>query len=277
MLFVPAGANSFADVQSSTGTARPAPSQGTAVTPDVGAKGAWVQVIASLSSDTYGLLICINNNNASAASRNTRLDIGVGAASSEIVLIPDLIAGNAAAYSVPGSGIWYYFPVAIPAGTRVSARAQSTVTTSFRVFLQAMQGPFNPSMLKKASFVEVVGMAWPSGTALTPGTTNKSSWVLLGTTSQRCWWWQIGAQVTSSDTTHNAGIIHLDLAVGNGTDYNLILRDVGLSVTGAEVATMTPLTIGCEFPVPAGSNIYARAQHSATPDDLLVAAYGAGG
>ena len=106
MLFVPAGANSFGVVQESF-TGRPASAMGTAVTPAVGSKGSWAQVFASLDHDTYGLLVNINSNTDSAASRNTVLDIGIGAASSEIVLIPDLIAGNANIYTGFGVGLWY--------------------------------------------------------------------------------------------------------------------------------------------------------------------------
>jgi len=277
MLFVPSGANSFAAVQSSVGTTRPNTAQGTSVTPVVGSKGGWAQVIAALDHDTYGLLICVNTNGAASASRNTVLDIGIGAAASEVVLIPDLIAGNAPSYITHGGGLWYFFPIAVPAGTRISARAQGSVVTAFRVYVQAMQQPFNPSMIKKASFVETIGMTAPTGTALTPGTTNKSAWVLLGATVNRCWWWQIGAQVTSADTAHQASAVHLDLAVGNGTDYNLILRDVVFMTSTNEQGALTPLTIGCEVPVPAGSSIYVRAQSSGTADALFIAAYGAGG
>lgn len=276
MLFVPAGANSFAAIESNA-SGRPSASQGTAVTPAVGSKGAWTQAIASLSNDTYGLLICISGNNASAASRNTAVDIGIGAAASEIVVIPDLIAGNACSYAVGGSGLWYFFPVAIPAGTRVAVRAQGTVTTAFRVFIQAFQKPLNPSMIKKAALVEAIGMTVPNGVAVTPGTTAEGAWTLLGTTTQRNWYWQVGAQIPSGDTAHNAGVIHIDLAEGNGTNFNILIESAVLVTTAAEIATIPPITIGCEYPCPAGSSIYARAQHSGTAETLQITAYGAGG
>ena len=275
MLFVPAGSNSFAAIQSSVGTARPNTAQGTLVTPVVGSKGAWAQVIASLDNDTYGLLICINSNTASTASRNTVVDIGIGTAGNELVMIPDLIAGNATAYL--NGGLWYYFPVAIPAGTRIAARSQGTVTTGFRVYVQAVQRPFNPSMIKKASFVDAIGMTAPTGTSITPGISAKSPWVSLGTTSRRLWFWQLGAQVSSADTAHTAAVVHLDLAVGDETSFQTILQEVTLTTTTTEAANMTPSTIGCEFPVPAGSTMYARGFSSGGADPTFVTAYGAGG
>lgn len=101
MMFVPRGGNSFAAIQSNN-SGRPTAPQGTIVTPVIGSKGSWAQAIASLDHDTFGLLICINGNNTSAGSRNTLLDIGIGAAASEVVLIPDLVAGNAVNFNVNG-------------------------------------------------------------------------------------------------------------------------------------------------------------------------------
>ena len=276
MLFVPAGANSFGKIQESF-TDRPAATMGTAVTPAVGSKGAWAECIASLDAETYGLLICINSNSASAASRNSVVDIGIGGAGSEIVLIPNLIAGNASPYNILASGLWYYFPVAIPAGTRIAARAQGTVTTAFRVFIQAMQRALQPSMVKTAAYVEAVGMSVPTGTAVKSGTTADGAWTLLGTTSQRCWFWQVGVQVTPADTNHNNNVYHIDLAEGDGTDFNTLLSSAVFSTNTTESAGLPPITVGCEVPVPAGRDIYARAQWHGTPDPLFITAYGAGG
>ena len=248
------------------------------MTPSTTAKGSWAQVIASLTYDTYGLLICLNSNSNSTASRNTVVDIGIGGSGSEIVLIPDLICGSATTYSSPGGGVWYYFPIAIPAGTRVVARAHSTVTTALRVFVQAFQEPANPSLIKKASLVEAIGIVSGNlGTAVTAGTVTEGSWTLLGTTTERLWWWQVGAQVSVADTGHAAGITHIDLAVGDGTTFDIIMQDAYVHTTTSEQISMPPLTIGCEFPVPAGSDIYVRMQCNTTPDSFNLCAYGAGG
>ena len=274
MLFVPGGANSFAAIESNA-SGRPSATQGTAVTPAVGSKGAWAQCIASLSADTFGLLICINSNAASAASRNSVVDVGIGTAGNEVVLIPDLIAGNASGYS--SSGMWYWFPVTIPAGTRVAVRSQGTVTTAFRVFVQALQKPGNPSQFKKASYVEAIGMTVPQGTTIPVGTTSEGAWTLLGTTTQDCWHWQVAGQVSSADTSHVAAAVHMDLAVGDGTNFQILMDSVLLCTSTAEFANMSLAVIPCEMFVPAGSSIYARAQSSGNADTFFMAAYGAGG
>lgn len=278
MLFVPRGGNSFAVIQSNN-SGRPTAPQGTAVTPAVGSKGSWVEVIAALDHDTFGLLICINGNNTSAQSRNSVMDVGIGAPGSEIVLMADLIAGNAVNYNVNGGGLWYYFPVALPAGARIAIRAQSTVVTAFRAFIQALQKPQNPAMFKSCSYVETIGMAaLPNGTGTyTPGTTGEGAWTLLGASTRDNWFWQIGAQVVSSDTTHNAAAIHLDLAYGDATNKDILLDSILMNTNTTEGAVNFPSIIGAGGFVPAGTNIYARAQSSGAADNLYLCAYGAGG
>lgn len=274
MLFVPYGANSFA-VRQSNNSARPSATQGTSVTPAVGSKGSWVTLIASLNFDTYGLLICINNNSASAASRNSAMDIGIGAAASEVVLIPNLIAGNAAGYT--SGGLWYYFPIFIPAGTRIAARAQSTVVTAFNTFVQALQKPLNPALTRRAYFAEAIGMTLPQGTSVTPGTTSEGAWTLLGTTTRELWHWQIGGQISSADATHNAAAIHMDLAVGNGTNFQILMDSVLLATSTTEFANMPLMLPGVELAVAPGSSLYTRAQSSGAVDGMFITAYGAGG
>lgn len=274
MLLVPAGGNSFAAIQSST-PGRPSATQGPSVTPAIGSKGAWVTAIAALDHDTFGLLICVNNNSVSAASRNSVVDIGIGGAGSEVVLIPNLIAGNASGYTT--GGLWYFFPVAIPAGTRIAVRAQGTVATAFNVMIQALQRPLNPAMIRRAAFVEALGMTVPTGTTVAMGAASEGAWTLLGATTRECWHWQLGAQISSADTTHNAAAVHIDLAEGDGTNFDILMDSVLLATSTTEFAVMPPAILACERRVPAGRNIYARAQSSTTADTLFVAAYGAGG
>jgi len=276
MLHVPIGTNTFSTVTPNV-TTRVAAAFGTAVTPGTTDKGSWAQLFAPTTFDTYGILICINSNTASAASRNTITDIGVdeSGGTSYIVNIPDLISGNAGSFLQIGQ--WYYFPLFIPKGSRIAARGQGTVTTAYRVYAQLLQSPLNTSQIRKGSFVDVLGDAGVSGTTLDPGTTTKSSWVLLGTTARRLWWWQLGIQVVNTDTTHQNAAYQFDLAAGNGTTFDIIISDLQYTTTTAEVAANPPLSAGVEYPIQEGVNIYARAWGSTTIDSMRVKAYGLGG
>lgn len=279
MLHVPVGANSFGLTLPSWGTTRPAAANGTSVTPAVGSKGSWAQLGSDLVDDTYGLLININSNSASAASRNTVVDIGVDEAggTSYTVRIPDLLAGGAPTYSTGGSGQWYYFPLFIPAGSSVAARSQGSVTTAHRVGCVHLQRPMNQSSVRVGSYVEALGITAPAGTSVTPGTTSEGTWTSIGTTTNRCWWWQAAIQVPTADTSWNAAAIHVDVAVGNGTDFDVIIQDMAVVTSTAEAIVNPPLTAGVEWDVPAGSTIYMRAQHSGTLDTYTGAVYGLGG
>lgn len=279
MLHVPVGANSFGLALPSWGTTRPAAANGTAVTPGSGTKGSWVQLGSDLVDDCYGILININSNTASAASRNTVVDIGVdlSGGTSYTVLIADLLCGGAVTYTTGGGGVWYYFPLLIPSGAAIAARAAGSVTTAIRVGAVFSQQPYNPSMIRKATFTETLGITGQAGVSVTPGTTSEGSWTSIGTTTSRLWWWQMSMQVPTTDTSWNAAAIHADLAVGDGTNFDIIIKDLALVTSTAEGFSNPPLTAGVEWDVPAGSTIYVRAQSSGTLDTYTAAVYGAGG
>lgn len=279
MLHVPVGANTFGLSTPSWGTTRPAAANGTSVTPSTTGYGTYASVITALASDCFGLLININSNSGSAASRETVVKIGVdmSGGTSYVDLITDLLAGGAATYSTSGGGLWFFFPLNLPAGSRLAAAAYSTVTTALRVGIVPMMRPPNPALIRKASYVETIGASGRVGTSVTAGTTTEGAWKLLGATSRRCWWWQLAIQVPASDTSWNAAVLHADLAVGNGTNYDIIIQDAAISTATTEAMTNPPLTAGVEWDVPAGSNIYMRLQSSGTLDTYTGCAYGAGG
>lgn len=90
-----------------------------------GAKGAWVQLFAALALKTNYLTIHFDNNNT---GNEYHIDIGTGAAASEVVLIPDLeyevdLTGN---NQIP---VIYPMKVNIPAGTRLAARVAAVDVT----------------------------------------------------------------------------------------------------------------------------------------------------
>lgn len=277
MLYVPAGANTFGLALPSIGTTRPNNSIGTSVSPDTVGFGSWAQLGSDLTDDAHGLLVNIGLNVFDGTARETLVDIGVDPAGGTAyeTLIPNLLAGGHGNYNEsPGR---YYFPVFVPAGASIAARAYGTVTNSIRVYVTAMQRAAAPEMLRRASFVESIGISGTGGTAVTAGGVSEGSWTLLGTTAKRCWWWQMGLQIAAGDVSWGAASIHGDLAVGDGTNFDVIIQDQ-LFMTGTGESLVSPLlTPGCEYDVPAGASIYARLQTSTTADSFTIAAYGGGG
>lgn len=93
------------------------------------AKGSWVQVIASTAGDVIELAVTVIGASSSTANSSMLLDIGIGAAGSETVLVADIPVGHTTSQ---GTGIagFVRIPAYIPAGTRVAVRMQANRTSS---------------------------------------------------------------------------------------------------------------------------------------------------
>src|SRR5579872_5107115 len=106
------------DQGSNTGT-----SLGTTVTTGTSNnKGSYAQLTASTPHDTNFMLVMISPT--STGPTGWAVDIAVGGAGSENVVIPNIIAAGASVANA--STAWCALPVSIPAGARLAARAQAT-------------------------------------------------------------------------------------------------------------------------------------------------------
>lgn len=92
-------------------------------TPNV--KGAWTQLSASITNPAkmLGVAIGLIGRSHEGLSPLTMLDIGVGPNPSQVVIIPDLPFRMC--WGVTGLGSVAWFPVNIPTGTALWARAQT--------------------------------------------------------------------------------------------------------------------------------------------------------
>lgn len=102
-----------------------ATSVGTNVTPSATAntKGSFAQLIASTARDYCGLVVVVGP--AGTAGDIYLVDIAIGAAASEQVIIPNVRM----AFSTTITASPIYIPMAVPAGTRISARAQASAAS----------------------------------------------------------------------------------------------------------------------------------------------------
>ena len=87
-----------------------------------GSKGSWAQLIASTSFRVVELVIAIENK-----AHGQLIDIGVGSAGSETVLLPDLLSVGINSSGDGTSIFTHRFGVTIAAGTRVVARGQGAI------------------------------------------------------------------------------------------------------------------------------------------------------
>jgi hypothetical protein len=272
---------------SSVAGTRPTTTWGTAITPAQNAKGNWAAVIAAASvvNDVWGVYVLFHSNNVAVAARDTIVDIGYDPAggTSYGVVIPDLLASCAAGLSAPGAGLAYYFPVRIPAGSAIAARASINNATvgTLRCIIKLFGLPKFPHLTRVGAYVTAFGITAASscGTPVTVGTTADGPWAALGTPTTEHWYWQLGFGVSDNSMT-SGGIYTNDLAFGDATNKHLILEDFLAIVSGSSEAIITQMAQPSSpyRTVPASVAVYGRSQCSGAADtNISLAAYGVGG
>ena len=121
-----------------------ADSGGTGVDPGatLNTKNSWAELVAATSWPIRALVMAIGNQNNSARTTATwLLDIAVGAAGQEHAIIPDIILSANSSGDLMQPPVLGPFPVAIPAGSRIAARAQCSISDATdRLFDVAVYG-----------------------------------------------------------------------------------------------------------------------------------------
>jgi len=197
---------------------------GTVVTSDVTAhtKGAYVELIASTGAVGYGLSIKAHASSTNATVRNMLLDIAVGDAGSEVIIIPNLQVGAAGIVLGANSGglrTYQFTGLSIPSGSRISARVQGAVTVGAVTIGLWVDLALNADIEQSAVVTYGANTATSAGTSVTPGSGAFGSWVAIGTTS----------------TAHKAFTVSLDqLTDVSMNDVDSILQ-LSTGAAGAEV------------------------------------------
>lgn len=102
----------------------------------INTEGAWTQLLASTDFDACGFWLGWITNDSTILNAEGLLDIGVGANPNEVAIVADLSQQWASASGRQMSG-YGWFPVQIPAGTRISGRSQAT-TASLGILVEAI-------------------------------------------------------------------------------------------------------------------------------------------
>lgn len=255
---------------------------GTTVTPGNNTPGSWAELIdgALVPFDVWFVEVIINSNNVTTAARDTIVDIGIDptAGTTYAVLIPNLLASCAMGFAaMPMS---YRFPLHIPAGSSIAARASVNNVTvgTLRVVVKLWAKPTHPELVAKGSVVESIGAVGASsrGTAVTFGTSAaEGTWTSLGTVTREAWWWQIG--MGCNDATMASIVYLIDLSAGGGSGGDkMVIENFMVAATSAEQLgfCFSSNEAECRKLVPAGTGIWGRGTCSGTPDSALsLAAY----
>lgn len=224
-------------------------------------KGAWSQLVAALGHDVEGFMLRIDNGN-DALTTAFLLDLGVGAAGSEQVLVPDIMAY----FTAPtGGSIFFivgrtaaFFPVSIPKGTRVSMRCQaSTGSRVLAVSVLWVTAGFRGGRGLGRATAYGVTTSTSKGTSMTIPASGTGSWVqLVASTTYPSRALAIFLCPSTAMAQHVAFTVEWALG-GSGAEKSL----------GLAPLTWRPATVYCQsghfigaYPcvIPAGTRLAAR-------------------
>lgn len=222
-------------------------------------KGGWVELSAATAFAAEAVLVTIGGSVAGSPSQ--LIDIGIGAAASERVVIPDLLLSNRLGHPMSVGPI----PIRIPSGSRLVARCQSTSTANIpKVTVTIMSA--NLSGLSGFSRMTAYGIttADSGGTSVDPGGTANTKGAY--------------SELTSS-TTHPISVLFIaiaaqanaaltdaawlcDFSMGAAGSERIILPDQWVGTqTASDV--ITPSFVGpIPVSIPAGTRLAARSQCS---------------
>ena len=225
-------------------------------------KGSWTEIVASTSVDT----VCVSMNTTAAVGANgidTRclVDIGIGAAGAEVVVIPNIAVGNKSSST---SG--WLFPIFIPKGTRVAFRSQHAVASTANTF-RFRFGKALPQGVMPAPYCVNVGAntSTSSGVVSTWGgsTHTKGSWVeLTSAAPERLSGLQVCLDLNGTTTSANASAL-VDIGIGAAGSETVVVSNLFYVTTTSETADSFGGGLAyVPVEVPAGERLAVRHQAS---------------
>lgn len=239
------------------------------------AKGAYVELEASTDQDVYGFYVGFSGSHTSGTDTSGLCDIAIGASSSEVVLVPNLLAGMAPTWTSSNNmfarGI--HIPLFIPRGTRVSARwscVTDSQTCDVGIFFN--YGSNCPTPIY--SGCDDIGTITSSDASATPvlsGTATMGSWIEIpsATTTSREYG-AIGMMLMGEDdNNHGTQGGKVEAGIGSAA---IDLRQTSRSSSNESVGFGPHHALFRK--IPSGTQLQARAEYSSTARDNQVAFYG---
>lgn len=221
----------------------------------------YTDLTSALPYACQGFMLAITRL-SSTNSRDMLIDIAIGSAASEQIIVPNILVSmdaNNISFSV-------YIPVALPQGVRVSARCQSSdggqaIGVRFSAFAGThllMQGLPREGVNYGANTADSGGVSVDPGgsisakgnySELTAATTRAHAGLLV------CFGYQNNAAAATRDLT-------CDIAIGAAASEQIIIPDLGVASLANEA--LTPGLYFIPISVPAGSRLAARGRTNTT-------------
>jgi hypothetical protein len=226
--------------------------------------GAVTELIADTDNtqDSWGIEIIIAQSGASGTSSETCVNILAGAATEDLI-IDSLVGGHAYA----GTAMRYFFPLYIPAGTRISAQASSAVASNAIRVGVYLYGDGNPPFETGGRVTTYGTKANNSrGQAITPTASGGAASVteLTASTSRDHTYFLPGFSVVGDGSIAAAGWVNIGVGVGAATEERIGSWFFPKATT-EQMAGPIPF-LGAFRNVPSGSRLTMLASNSSTND-----------
>lgn len=230
-------------------------------------KGTAVELIASTDFDAFEVHVFASGYSNTNTNSVGCLDIMIGTE----VIIPDLLMGYCGSYAALGGQKVWRFPLHIPKGVQVQARAAGQrVSTAFQVAIRLFDHGGQPRGWYGTK-VDTYGVTVPSGVVVTTANASEGSW----------------AEVTASTSAwYKCVVPSLQINAETSAGDRAVQLDIGMGGSGAEVQIGVPhtwITLAAEAmggpfdgqpifqDIPTGSRLVARTSTQSTPDNHQVA------
>lgn len=171
------------------------------------------EILSATSFEANWIEIIVKNTRTAATVTDSLLNLYIGAASSEVLLIDSLSSGWAHNHDF-ARGMYYWFPLRIPAGTRLSGSLRALIASDI-CNLEVNYG-WNPNLAWSGVGVETLGedTANSRGTSVTAGDASEGAFTSIGTNSRRYGYITLGVQ-GNNDTSMASGTCSWDVGTGS--------------------------------------------------------------
>lgn len=219
-------------------------------------KGSYTSIDASTPEGIVGFWLFIGEQSSSRFV----IDLAVGATPD--IVVPDILFNR----RTQSGGGAVYFPIALPAGVALQARAQSAGATA-TIELTVLYKIGNLVVLAACGVVTSYGVSTAAtrGTAIDPGATvnTKGSWVQIASATadkHKQIILMIGNGAPTSVSSYNSASWLFDVAIGAASSEQVILSNIPLRRDGS-TDIVHPIFIGpLDLNIVSGERLAVRAQ-----------------
>lgn len=259
---------------------RPTSPWGTVLTPGNNVYGAYAAVLPATSAETYLMRITLNAFAVAGTARAALVTIGIDPLGG-VAYVPFIEHLQAAcAHTYIAGPVVYVFPITVPAGASIAAKAtvnNATVGTGY-ISIELWGDPADPAVpAQTGTFVRTFGAVpgTSSGTTAPVGTVSEGAWTQLGgALAEPLHYWEWGMGINAGTILGN--VFNIDVGIGDAGTKRVVIHNAYANTTTLE--TITKAAASWPGLGEVGDLVYVRGQVGPNAADATTSfiAYGVG-